>query len=600
MKTEKGESADRVPSPRSPSIDFKAIDRLDFHGRYVHTLSLKLGTADGPEYTINPIANPKTIDIRGPTANSVVGELLAVGIYDLQGDRLRVCLAEHMPMLKGEQRPTNFAVDPHSGEILFTLERYRPSEDDKAFPGRWTVTSEIKNGEPHSERDMQWKALVFAADSRFAPVLNETFDRRDSRRRDWSGRYFVDAKKQPKSVTLFMSWDAFQSRRGFSAIYKFDGDRLTIAFGGGFLPEAFESKPGSHVTLLVLERAKPAPGPKPEETKTGESQALPGHAKPSAVPTNAPRAIEPKPSPELAVAVLDDCDPDYKGSGPHGDGIRLLAADGQEVYIRKGLNNCQTIGANHGVTIDAKHGRVIFRELVDHRVTGINFAGKTLFQTEIKAGSLAVSPQTGDLWCLTGGAIGEGNTVVLGRNGARVHTYPISGFDLAYDSHDDAFWIVGKEVMKINQQGEVLFRGPKAGWSYVSVAPNTHDGSAWVVERGLRDVLASANRLLLLDSKGGEVRRLELEGRTPFGVACDPETGAAWVVILRKGILRVPVKGEPLPLLDFPAVSIAIGPDSGQCWIGTPNEVLRLDKEGKVLVRYPLGSESGQSWLSAP
>ena len=95
------------------------------------------------------------------------------------------------------------------------------------------------------------------------------------------------------------------------------------------------------------------------------------------------------------------------------------------------------------------------------------------------------------------------------------------------------------------------------------------------------------------------MKKLDKVDSDPFGVACDSETGAAWVVILRKGISRVPVKGEPLPLLDIPAVSIAIGPDSGQFWIGTQTEVLRLDKEGKVIVRYPLGCESGQNWLIA-
>ncbi len=303
---------------------------------------------------------------------------------------------------------------------------------------------------------------------------------------------------------------------------------------------------------------------------------------------------------EVAVAVLDDCDPNYKGSGPHGDGIRLIAADGKELYIRKDLNNCQTIGANHGVVIDSARGHVFFRELVANRVTGIDFTGKTLFQTEIGANALAVDPRTGNLWCLTGtGTIYSGKTSVLDSNGGLIQTYTLDGFDIAYDSHDDAFWIVGEYVMKVSRKGEILFRTTKAKWSYVSVAPNKQDGSAWVVERNHPNVQGSANRLLLFDDKGHELKKLDLEGHNPFGVVCDSETGTAWIVILRKGILRVPVKGEPLPLLDFPAVSIAIGPDSGQIWIGTQTEVLRLDKDGKVLVRYPLGSESGQSWLSA-
>jgi len=303
------------------------------------------------------------------------------------------------------------------------------------------------------------------------------------------------------------------------------------------------------------------------------------------------KAIETKPATEVAVAVLDVCD----SNSAHGNGIRLIAADGKEIYMRRGLENNQNSGANHGVVIDPQRRHVFFRESVANRVTGVDFAGKTLFQSEIKAGSLAVDPKTGNLWCLSGGD----KTVVLDGDGRSIQTYTLGGFDIAYDSHDDAFWIVGKNVMKVDRQGEILFQTAKAGWMYVSVAPNKQDGSAWVVERSHPDVPGSANRLLLFDDKGRELKKLDKVDSDPFGVACDSETGAAWVVILRKGISRVPVKGEPLPLLDIPAVSIAIGPDSGQFWIGTQTEVVRLDKEGKVIVRYPLGCESGQNWLIA-
>jgi hypothetical protein len=337
---------------------------------------------------------------------------------------------------------------------------------------------------------------------------------------------------------------------------------------------------------------------------TPKANGQPGKASAEAKPKTTAtgdggKAVKAMPGSEVAAAVLDDCDPNYEGPGPHGDGIRLVAADGGEVHVRKGLNNCETISANHGVVLDPKRRHVYFRELAADRVTGMDFTGKTLFQAAMKAGSLAIEPQTGNLWCLTGHSVGQGKTALVDSAGVLIRTYPVTGSDITYDSHGDAFWIVGEHVLKVNRQGEVLFRTTKAAWNYVSVAPNPQDGSAWVVERNHPDVPGSANRVFLFDDKGRELRKVELEGRIPFGVACDAKTGTAWVVILRKGILRVPVKGEPLPLLDFPAVSIAIGSESGQVWIGTETEVLRLDKDGKVVVRYPLGRASGQSWLSA-
>ena len=52
-------------------------------------------------------------------------------------------------------------------------------------------------------------------------------------------------------------------------IYKLDGDRLTLAYHQGEpRPEKFESKPGSGVTLLVLEKKKPAAGVSPSRSAT--------------------------------------------------------------------------------------------------------------------------------------------------------------------------------------------------------------------------------------------------------------------------------------------------------------------------------------------
>ena len=113
---------------------------------------------------------------------------------------MRVCLAEYMPMLKGEQRPTSFAVEPRSGNILFSLERCRPSEADKAFQGRWTIASEIKNGKPLNDKEMHWKTWGFWENSAFSGDFNNRLDMSDRISR--TGKFFIDATKQPKRITL--------------------------------------------------------------------------------------------------------------------------------------------------------------------------------------------------------------------------------------------------------------------------------------------------------------------------------------------------------------------------------------------------------------
>ena len=108
--------------------------------------------------------------------------------------------------------------------------------------------------------------------------------------------YILDSAKQPKGITL--SEFRWRDEKGnvkkqeFPGIYKLDGDRLTIAYRlGGPRPEKFESVPGSGVTLLVLERPKPAaepggaPAPEPLNSTAEQAPQLAGPAGLDEAPT---------------------------------------------------------------------------------------------------------------------------------------------------------------------------------------------------------------------------------------------------------------------------------------------------------------------------
>jgi hypothetical protein len=74
----------------------------------------------------------------------------------------------------------------------------------------------------------------------------------------------LDTSKQPNTIA-FVSYDPNERKKHeFLGIYKFDGDRLQIAFGkDNQPPEKFESTPDSGITLLVLQKAKPKPASGP-------------------------------------------------------------------------------------------------------------------------------------------------------------------------------------------------------------------------------------------------------------------------------------------------------------------------------------------------
>jgi hypothetical protein len=303
---------------------------------------------------------------------------------------------------------------------------------------------------------------------------------------------------------------------------------------------------------------------------------------------------------KIDAVALDDCDPDFLGAGPHGDGIRFLDSRGKEILHLTGFNNCVTVGSNHGIALDPERFRIYLREIVSHRVTGLDSTGRVVFKVEdIEAEALAVDPLTGNLWCLSGPSLSRGRLLVFTPSGKGAGVHAIVGHDIAYSPHDQTFWLAGYEIQKCDRQGRVLVRVPKQGWARVSIAPDPRDGGAWVAEREHPNVKGSENRLLRLDAGGTVVKEVPLGARSPFCVACDPETGTAWVADFNNSLLRVPLDGPPLEPLMIPAVSVTISPQRGSVWVGTRQALFRLGKDGTELARCPLDQPSSQSWLLA-
>ena len=145
----------------------------------------------------------------------------------------------------------------------------------------------------------------------------------------------------------------------------------------------------------------------------------------------------------------------------------------------------------------------------------------------------------------------------------------------------DGFWLVGYGIAKLNHEGKVLFQKPHEGWACVSVAVNPGDGSIWIVEHAHPNVAQSVNRLWYLDANGAKINSWDLRAKLIFGVACEPKTGTAWVVSLRSDVLRFTADGRELPPLPVQARAIAISPTTGEVWVTTDTEFLRLDASGQ-------------------
>jgi uncharacterized protein (TIGR03067 family) len=217
------------------------------------------------KFQIDPAASPKKIDIFSEQNKD---QLIAVGIYEFEGDKLKICIAKYQPALKADHRPKSFAVDAKSGDILLMLDT---SADVKALHGNgmipiaWKLVSETRNGElspaeppldPTSPPRLQYPQyfdysyVVFSTGNQSAVT----------------GSYFLEEDKNPKRIQFHFTLGAGISEQGvittkdivLRGIYKMEGDRLTIAYREDDKPlEKFESTTGSIVTLLELKRGEP-------------------------------------------------------------------------------------------------------------------------------------------------------------------------------------------------------------------------------------------------------------------------------------------------------------------------------------------------------
>ncbi len=299
-----------------------------------------------------------------------------------------------------------------------------------------------------------------------------------------------------------------------------------------------------------------------------------------------------------AIVVMDDVDPNFDGEGPHHDAVRAFDSNGKELWAHTELNNRTVYRDGHGVVLDRRRGRIYFRENVGDRITALDFAGRKRWHVDnIDADTLAVDAQTGNLWCSCGRSTDTGETVVFDQDGNEIATYPYRAMDMAYDPNSDAFWLVGREILKLSRNGEVLFREPSDGWCCNAVSVNPNNGRVWVAENyqmGVPD-----DRLSLRNPDGSVARNVALGDEHVFVLECDPRGGGAFFGGIKMSLERVSPDGKRRKIGKFPATAVSVSPTTGDIWIATEEAVLRLDEAGNIKVTIPFTAKSGQSWIAA-
>ncbi|MDB5390229.1 MAG: resA 1 [Planctomycetaceae bacterium] len=302
-----------------------------------------------------------------------------------------------------------------------------------------------------------------------------------------------------------------------------------------------------------------------------------------------------------AIVVLDDTDPAFADEVMRHDGLRLLDSNGAAIWAKSGLNNCSTIAGNHRVFADQQRNRIYVAEVVTGRLIAFDLRGHRVWQLEqVHPHCLAVDAKTGNLWCGCGRGIGDGSTVVFNPQGDEVATFSFSAMDIAYDPHSDAFWLVQNDIVKLNRQGTELFRKTLATWTCAAVSVNPTNGQAWVAERLHEQIPGSKNRLWLFNADGSVRKEWDFGDSHLYTVACVPKSGDAWIGFVGNGGIRHVSHNGPIgDLIPLRVSQFSVSPTTGAIWTATRDAVLKLDSDGKTLLKSPFRGPSSQAWLHA-
>jgi uncharacterized protein (TIGR03067 family) len=203
-------------------------------------------------FKLDPTTAPKHFD-QTVTDGPAKG-MTAACIYELDGDAYKLCGS-----FRGKERPATFEVKPKSGLILQSFRREKQNVQEalievgrRELTGTWQAVSYALDGANASDKDMKIIKLSIHADGK-ASVLRE-------------GKPFIaattniDPNKSPMTVDFSYTEGDIKGQKSLG-IYKIEDDLLTICrvTPGGARPIAFESKPGSGLTLMTYRREKTAP-----------------------------------------------------------------------------------------------------------------------------------------------------------------------------------------------------------------------------------------------------------------------------------------------------------------------------------------------------
>lgn len=312
-----------------------------------------------------------------------------------------------------------------------------------------------------------------------------------------------------------------------------------------------------------------------------------------------PSAPAPALKPSGAV-VLDNCDPKYDGKPAYEDNITFLTPDGKLRKRVTGLNVCEEIGSPHRIAIDPARKCLWVAETVSHALLKYSLDGRKVVAVPLKSNAVAIDPGTGNVWaaCRRSGS-GRDLTAIYSPEGKLLLTVPVPGYDITYSPRDRAFWVAGKELIKLSLAAKVLVRKPVAAYSLISVAACPRTGNLWASERSATPRIGR-DRIILFGPDGGELKSIPTGERPAVRLAVCPRDGSLWAARgLNVKLERYNSRGTLEAAFPLEVLSVDVDHATGGVWAVTEQETLLLSRDGKVMARARHPGRTTQAWVAS-
>jgi hypothetical protein len=243
--------------------------------------------------------------------------------------------------------------------------------------------------------------------------------------------------------------------------------------------------------------------------------------------------------------------------------------------------------------VDAARDRIYCCDTLRQKLIAFDRSGKQQFSAAIEdLQAVAIDEKTGDIWCLEARAALSGELLVLDVTGNEKSRYPIAGLGISYSPSEDAFWVVGKSVVKINRDGQVLCTQPlfSSTFAFRGMVVDRERGGAWVLDdlRTPGNPFQSQLWKVTPDGKPTVVHKFA-ESTLPLSLIC--VDSQPWVVEAsstmsepRKDsdIEHFDAEGKSLGTIPVPAQNITIGVQSGVIWAQTKDQLIQLNHSGRT------------------